>query len=64
MIRVVKTEPDSNGAGRSVELQTVNSSNNPKLLCRPINKIVLLVENEMVPFPTEEPNKGQDDMIT
>ena len=64
MVRVVKIEPDSNGAGRSVELQTVNSSNNQKLLCRPINKIVLLVENEMVPFPTEEPNKGQDDMIT
>ena len=57
-------EPDSNGALRSVELGTVNSSNNQKLLCRPINKIVLLVENEMVWFPTKETNKGQDDMIT
>ena len=34
------------------------------LLRRPINKIVLLVENEMVRFPTEETSKGQGDMIT
>ena len=64
MARVMKTEPDSNGAVRSVELRTVHSLNNEKFLRRPINKSVLLVENEMVRFPTEETNKGQDDIIT
>ena len=64
MARVVKIEPDLNGAVRSVELQTVDSLNNQKFLHRPINEIVLLVENEMVQFPSEETNKGQDDMIT
>ena len=64
MARVVKIESDLNGAVRSVELRTVDSLNNQKLLRRPINKIVLLVENEMVRFPTEETNKSQDDMIT
>ena len=48
MARVVKIEPDSNGAVRSVELRTVDSLNNQKLLRRLINKIVFLVENEMV----------------
>ena len=48
MARVVKIEPESNGGVRSVELRTVDSLNNQKLLRRPINKIVLLVENEMV----------------
>ena len=47
MGRVVKIEPELNG-GRSIELRTVDSLNNQKLLRRPINKIVLLVENEMV----------------
>ena len=64
MARVVKIEPDSNGALFSVELQIAASLNNQKLLCRPISKIVLLVDNEMVQFPTEETSKGQDDMIT
>ena len=64
MARVVKIEPGSNGAVRSVALQTVDSLNNQKFLHRPINEIVLLVENEMVRFPSEETNKGQDDMIT
>ena len=64
MARVLKIEPDSNDAVGSVELRTFDSSNNPKLFRRPINKIVLLLENEMVRFPTEETNKGQDDMIT
>ena len=64
MARVVKIEPDWNGAVCSVKLQIVDSSNNQKLLRRPINKTVLLVENEMVRFPTKETNKGQDDMIT
>ena len=64
MARVMKTEPDSNGAVCSVELRTVHSLNNEKFLRRPINKTVLLVENEMVRFPTEETNKGQDDIIT
>ena len=64
MARVMKTEPDSNGAVRSVELRTVHSLNNEKFLRRPINKTVLLVENEMVRFPTEGTNKGQDDIIT
>ena len=64
MARVVKIEPDLNGVVRSVELQTVDSLNNQKFLHRPINEIVLLVENEMVRFPSEETNKGQDDMIT
>ena len=64
MARVVKIEPDSNGVVRSGELRTIDSLNHQKLLQRPINKIVLLVENEMVRFPTEETNKGQDDIIT
>ena len=63
MARAVKIESDLNGAVRSVELRTVDSLNNQKLLRRPINKIVLLVENEMVRFPSEGTNKGQD-MIT
>ena len=45
MTRVVKNEPDLNGAVCSVKLQIVNLLNNQKLLLRPINKIVLLVEN-------------------
>ena len=48
MARVVKIELDSNGAVHSVELQIAESLNNQKLLCRPINKTVLLAENEMV----------------
>ena len=60
--RVVKTEYDSNGAARSVQLRTVDSLNNQKLLRGPINKTVLLAENEMVQFPTEETNKGQGDI--
>ena len=64
MARVVKIEPDSNVAVRSVELRTVDLLNNQKLLRRTINKIEVLVENEMVRLPTEETNKGQDDMIT
>ena len=64
MARVLKIEPDSNDAVGRAELRTFDSSNNQKLLRRPINKIVLLLENEMVRFPTEETNKGQDDMIT
>ena len=65
MARVVKIEPDSNGAVHSVEFRTVDSLNNQKLLLhRPISKIVLLVENQMVRFPTEETIKGQDDTIT
>ena len=64
MARVVKIEPDSNGAVRSAELRTVDSLNNQKLLRRPISKIVLLVENQMVRFPAEETNKGQYDTIT
>ena len=32
--------------------------------CRVNNKTVLLAENKIVRFPTEETNKGQDDMIT
>ena len=64
MARVVKIEPDLNGAVHSVALQTVDLLNNQKLFCRPTNKIVLLLENEMVRFPTEETNKDQDDMIT
>ena len=45
MTRVVKNEPDLNGAVCSVKLQIVNLLNNQKLLLRPIKKIVLLVEN-------------------
>ena len=48
MARVVKIEPDSNGAVRSVQLQTVDSLNNQKLLRRLINKTVILVANEMI----------------
>ena len=54
MVRDVKIEPDSSGAIRSLELWTVDLLNNQKLLHGPINKIVLLTENEMVQFPTEE----------
>ena len=43
--RVVKNEPDLNGAVSSIKLQIVDLLNNQKLLRRPINKIVLLVEN-------------------
>ena len=64
MARVMKAEPDLNGAVHSVELGTVDLLNNQKLLQRPINKIVLLVENEMAQLPGKETNKGQDDMIT
>ena len=64
MARVGKIEPDYNDTVRSAELRTVDSLHNQKLLRRPINKIVLLVENEMVRFPTEETSKGQGDMIT
>ena len=45
MTRVVKNEPDLNGAVSSIKLQIVDLLNNQKLLRRPINKIVLLVEN-------------------
>ena len=58
MVKVVKIEPDSHVAVRSVELRTVDLLNNQKLLRRTISKIELLVENEMVRFPTEETNKG------
>ena len=64
MARVVKIEPDWNGTVDSVALWTVHSLNNQKLLHRPINKIMFLVENGMVQFPTAKTNKGQDDTIT
>ena len=48
MARVVKIEPDLNGVGRSFELRSVESLNNSTLLCRSINKIVLMVEIEML----------------
>ena len=48
MARVVKIEPDSNGDVCSVQLQTVDSLNNQKLLRRSINKTVILVANEMI----------------
>ena len=72
MTRPVEIKPDLNGVMRSVnsvnsvntQLQTVDSLNNQKLVRRPINKIVLFVENEMVRFPTEETNKGQSETIT
>ena len=62
MARGVKIELDSNGTVRSVELRTVDSLKNQKLLPRSINKIVLLVENEIVRFPTGKTNKGQYDI--
>ena len=43
---------------------TVDLLNNQKFLRRPIDKIVLLVENDTVRFPTVETNKIQDDTIT
>ena len=47
MARITKTEPDSDGVVRCVELKIQDlSSNSTKLLQRPINKIVLLVEND------------------
>ena len=72
MTRLMEIKPDLNGVMRSVnsvnsvntQLQTVDSLNNQKLVRRPINKIVLFVENEMVRFPTEEANKGQSETIT
>ena len=57
MARVVKIEPDLNGAVCSLELRTVELLNNQKLLSGPINKIVLLVENEMVLFQLGRPTK-------
>ena len=62
MTRFVKIE--LNGAVGSVELRTVDSLCNQKLFRRPINKILLLVENEIFQFRIEETNKGQNDMIT
>ena len=63
MTRVVKTEPDSNGAVGSVELKIVDSLNKQKLFHRLINKTMLFVENEIIRFSTEKTNKGQDDTL-
>ena len=64
MTRVLKIEPDSSGVVRNVELRTVGSLYNQKLLRRPINKIMLLVEHDMVRLPTAKINKSQDDTTT
>ena len=60
MARTVKIDLNLNGAVRSFTFQTVESLNNQRLLCRPISKIVVLMENELIRFPTKETKKGQD----
>ena len=47
MARVTTTSPDKKGIVRSVQLQLGKSSGKEqKILERPVNKLVLLVENE------------------
>ena len=52
MARIVETEPDSTGIVCSVKLKLGNASlDSHKELRRPISKIVLLAEDELVRFP-------------
>ena len=54
MATIVETEPDSTGVVRSVKLKLGDASlNSQKVLRRPISKIVLVVEDELVQFPDE-----------
>ena len=60
MARAVKMEPDSNGTVPSVQLRTVDSLNNQKLLRRPINKIVLLVKNSIPKWGDQQRSRWYD----
>ena len=52
MAIVVETEPDSNRVVCSVKLKLGDASlDSQKVLRRPISKIVLLMEDELVQFP-------------
>ena len=54
MATIVETEPDSTGVVRSVKLKLGDASlNSQKVLRRPISKIVLVVEDELVQSPDE-----------
>ena len=54
MARIAETKPDANGVVRSVKLKLSDASLDfQKVLRRPISKIVLLVEDELVRFPDE-----------
>ena len=54
MARIVETVPDSTGVVRSVKLKLGDASlDSQKVLRRPISKIVLLVEDELIRFPNE-----------
>ena len=64
MARIVGIEPDKHGNVRSVELQVADrNGDGQQILRRPITKIILLVENELVRIPTEGANQDvfQDD---
>ena len=64
MARIVGIEPDKHGNVRSVELQVADGNGDgQQILRRPITKIILLVENELVRIPTEGANQDafQDD---
>ena len=52
MARIVETEPDLTGIVRSVKLKLGDASlDSHKELRRPISKIVLLAEDELVRLP-------------
>ena len=52
MARIVETEPNSNRVVRSVKLKIGDVSlDSQKVFRRPISKIVLLVEGELLRFP-------------
>ena len=54
MARIGETEHDSNGVVHSVKLKLGHASmDSQKVLQRPISKIVLLVEDELVRFSDE-----------
>ena len=52
--RIAETEPDSIGVVHSVKMKLGNASlDSQKVLRRPVNKIVLLLEDELIRFPNE-----------
>ena len=54
MTRIAETEPDSIGVVHSVKMKLGDASlDSQKVLRRPINKIVLLLEDELIRFPNE-----------
>ena len=54
MTRIAETEPDSIGVVHSVKIKLDDASlDSQKVLRRPINKIVLFLEDELIRFPNE-----------